>query len=64
MTHTAHLKDKVKVKEFPKEISRGRIYFQNCFDSDITLVSVMTSEEFRKHAIEKVNKFCDKHGII
>ena len=24
----------------------------------------MSSEEFRKRAFEKANKFCDKHGIL
>ena len=24
----------------------------------------MTSEEFRRRAITKVNQFCDKHGIL
>ena len=24
----------------------------------------LTSDEFKKHAIIKVNEFCDKHGIL
>ena len=40
------------------------VRFENPVDSNVVPEGYMTSEEFRKRAFEKVNKFCNKHGIL
>ena len=67
MIHTVYLDDEfVEVKEFPEEMldrKRGVRAETHVFDNAVP-EEYMTSEEFRKQAIIKVNKFCDKHGIL
>jgi hypothetical protein len=62
MVHTVHWNDEFDVEELPKEISHGGV--KNRYDRNVELGRYMSSEEFRKRSIEKVNKFCDKHGIL
>jgi hypothetical protein len=64
MVHTVHLNDEFDVKELPKKTSCGVANFKNRYDKNIALGRYISSEEFRKRAIEKVNKFCNKHGIL
>jgi hypothetical protein len=64
MVHTVHLNDEFDVKELPKETSRGEVNVRNRYDRNVESGRYMSSEEFRKRAIEKVNKFCDKHGVL
>ena len=67
MIHTIHLNDEyVDVKELLKEIRRYKqgVHFANPSDDNVVPVGYMSSEEFRKRAFEKVNTFCDKHGIL
>jgi hypothetical protein len=61
MVHTVHWDDEIDVIELPKEISHGG---GNRYGRNVELGKYMSSEEFRKRAIDKVNKFCDKHGIL
>ena len=63
MVHTLHLDDEFDVKELPNEISHG-INLKYRYDRYVVSERYMSSEEFRKRAIEKVNNFCDKHGIL
>jgi len=59
MTHKVFLDDEqVSVKEMP------RSRFKAPHIISIAPEGYTTSEEFRKLAIAKVNKFCDKHGIL
>ena len=64
MVHTMNLTDTIDVEEFPKEISHGGINLKNRYNRNTVSGIYMSSEEFRKRAREKVNKFCDKHGIL
>jgi len=67
MIHTVHLDDEyVNVKELLKEIHSQKqgVRFDNHIKNGAAHNEYMTSEEFRKHAITKVNKFCDKNGIL
>ena len=57
MVQTVHWDNEFDVKE----ISHGG---KNRYDRNVEYGRYMSSEEFRKRAIEKVNKFCDKHGIL
>ena len=59
MTHKVFLDDEqVSVKEMPRSRYDARPI------GSIAPEGYTTSEEFRKLAIAKVNKFCDKHGIL
>ena len=55
MVHTIYNNDEIDVKKLPKEKNRYNNVMSGVY---------VSSEEFRKRAIEKVNKFCDKHGIL
>ena len=62
MIHTIHLNDEyVGVRELLKEIRRQK---QGVRFDGATPDGYMSSEAFRKRAIEKVNNFCNKHGIL
>ena len=61
MVHAVYWNNEFDVKELPKEISHGG---ENRYDRNVESGRYMSSEEFRKRAIEKVNQFCDKHGIL
>jgi len=63
MVHVVY-NDDVEVNELSKEIRNVGVNFKNHFDRNVESERYMSSKEFRKHAIEKVNKFCDKHGIL
>ena len=59
MTHKVFMDDEqVSVKEMPRSIFKARHI------AGIAPEGYTTSEEFRKLAIAKVNKFCDKHGVL
>ena len=67
MIHTVHLDDEyVNVKKILKEIHRQEqgVHFENPATNGTAPEGYMTSEEFRKRAIIKVNSFCDKNGIL
>ena len=59
-----HLNDEIDVKKIPKEISHNGVILKNRYNSHFESGIYMSSVEFRKRAIDKVNKFCDKHGIL
>ena len=64
MMHTAHLNNEFDVKELSKETSRDKVNFKNRYGKNVESGRFISSEEFRERAMEKVNKFCDKHGIL
>ena len=64
MVHTVQLNNETDVKELSKETNCEKVNLKNGFDKNVELGRYMSSEEFRKRTIEKVNKFCDKHGIL
>ncbi|MCL1934667.1 MAG: hypothetical protein FWF53_12745 [Candidatus Azobacteroides sp.] len=67
MVHTVHLDDEyINVKKLLEEIYRQKegVRFENPTANDAVPEGYMTSDEFRKQAIIKVNTFCDKHGIL
>jgi hypothetical protein len=61
MIHTVPLNNEFDV--LTKETSRGETN-KNCSDKIAGSERYMSSEEFRKRVIEKVNKFCDIHGVL
>ena len=68
MIHTVHLNDKyMGIKELLEVIrcQKQGVRFENhSIVDNVVPEGYMTSEEFRKRAIVKVNTFCDKHGIL
>ena len=42
----------------------GNVALKNYAEPTSVPEGYMTSSEFRQRAIEKVNKFCDKNGIL
>ena len=59
MIHKVYLDDEqVSVKEMP----RCKLDVRPI--GGVVPEGYITSEEFRKLAIAKVNKFCDKHGLL
>ena len=67
MIHTARLDDKyTNTQELSEEIHcrKEEIRFEKPTLNDVAPEGYMTSEEFRKHAIAKVNTFCKEHGIL
>ena len=67
MIHTVHLDDEyVNVKKILKEINRQEqgVRFEKPSMNGTAPEGYMTSDEFRKRAITKVNTFCNKHGIL
>jgi len=63
MIHTVYL-DNEYVAEMKNVHYKQDVRFENSVVSDIAPEEYMTSEEFRKRAIAKVNKFCDEHGLL
>ena len=63
MVCTLNLTGTIDVGELPKEICHGGTNFKNRYDRNTVSGRYMSTEEFRKRTREKVNKFCDKHGI-
>jgi len=64
MVHTIYLDDAyADVRKLLKEIRRYKQGVTFDVDSVVT-EGYITSDEFRKRAMEKVNSFCDKHGIL
>ena len=67
MIHTVHLDDELTdVKEILSDIHRQKdgVHFENPVFNNNTPKEYITSEEFRKQAIKKVNTFCKKNGIL
>ena len=68
MIHTVHLDDTYSnIKSLLQEIRSQKqgVRFEYHFVSDnIKQEEYMTSEEFRKRAIDKVDKFCKEYGIL
>jgi len=68
MIHTVHLDDTYSsIQGILQEIRSQKhgVQFEcNSVDKVIKQEDYMTSEEFRKHATEKVKKFCKEHGIL
>jgi len=59
MKHKVYFDDEqVSVKEMPRSRHNIRPI------GSVAPEGYTTSNEFRKLAIAKVNKFCDKHGIL
>jgi len=54
--------EQVILKEKPRY--KCEAGFENTANDIIAPEGYMTSEDFRKLAIAKVNKFCDKHGLL
>ena len=64
MLHTVQINNEFDIKELSKGKSREKVNLKNRSEKVIESGRFFSSEEFRKRAIEKVNKFCDKHGIL
>jgi histidinol phosphatase-like PHP family hydrolase len=64
MVHKIQLDNELDIKEVSKETSREKVNIINHYGNNVESRRYMPSVEFRKRAIEKVNKFCDKHGIL
>jgi hypothetical protein len=68
MMHTVHLDENVKVRKLPKSsyYHRQTLSIENVSKASNNNVPAgyISGEDFRKRSIEKVNKFCDKHGIL
>jgi len=64
MVRTVYLNNEFDIKELSKETSREKINFTNCYGENVEYGRYISSAEFRKQAIKKVNNFCDKHGIL
>jgi hypothetical protein len=67
MVHTVYLDDTtINGRKLLKDLRRYKkgVQFESPAASGIAPEGYMTSEEFRKHAVIKVDKFCDKHGIL
>jgi len=67
MIHTVYLDDEyVNVKKILKEIhlQKEGVRFYNTTSNNNAPKGYMTSEEFRKQAIIKVNTFCKENGIL
>ena len=69
MVHTVYLDDEyVNVKEILNEIHRQKqgVRFENPVSNNVTQTpeGYMTSAEFKKRAILKINSFCEKNGIL
>ena len=64
MVHTVNLNNEFEVKELSKKTSRERANLNNHHDKYVESGRYMSSIDFKKRALEKVNKFCDKHGIL
>jgi hypothetical protein len=63
MIHSIHLDEEyVAVKKSSKKMP---LHTQNVrFENNIAPEGYSTSKEFRKRAVEIVNTFCDRHGIL
>ena len=64
MVRTAYLNNEFDIKELSKETSREKVNFIDRHGENIESGRYISSVDFRKQALEKVNKFCDKHGIL
>ena len=67
MIHTIHLNDEyTDVRNLLMEIRRFKhgVHFENSSNGNAVPEGYMSGEDFRERAFEKVNKFCDKHGIL
>jgi len=67
MIHTVYLDDKfVNVQEILRNIycQEQGVSFDKPSTNGYVPEGYMTSEEFIKRAIKKVNTFCDKHDIL
>ena len=64
MVRMIHLNDEIDIKELPEEMILDGVDLKNRFRRDFESGIYISSEEFRKRAIDKVNKFCDNHGIL
>jgi len=62
MLHKVYLDDEQIVAEIPR-YKRG-VRLENPAVSGIVPEGYITSDEFRKLAIAKVNRFCDEHGLL
>jgi pyridoxal/pyridoxine/pyridoxamine kinase len=63
MIHTDEYIDIGKLQKRTNHYKQ-EVCFENLSECDIVLKGYISSEEFRKRIFEKVNKFCDKHGIL
>lgn len=68
MIHTVHLDDRYSnIKSLLQEIrsqEQGVRFEYHSVSDNINQEEYMTSEEFRKRSIKKVDKFCKKYGIL
>ena len=64
MIHTVHLRDEYMDTQEAGHYKSKRIRFENLSCDDAMPEGYISSEEFRKRSFEKVNKFCDQHGIL
>ena len=62
MLHKVYLDDEQVVDEIPR-YKRG-VRIENPAISGIEPEGYITSDEFRKRATAKVNRFCDEHGLL
>ena len=65
MIHTVHLDDRYSnlLREIRSQ-EQGVRFEYHLVSDNVNQEEYMTSEEFRKRAIVKVDKFCKKHGIL
>lgn len=67
MINTVYLNSEhVADRKLMKEVHRNKcaVGSENPAVGGIAPEEYITGEEFRKLAIAKVNKFCDKHGLL
>jgi len=68
MIHTVHLDDRYSnIKSLLREIrsqEQGVRFEYHLVSDNVNQEEYMTSEEFRKRAIVKVDKFCKEYGIL
>jgi len=67
MIHTVKIDDSTRNgKRMIQELSKYRkgIEFENPAVNGVAPEGYMTSEEFRKKAMDKVDKFCTDNGIL
>jgi hypothetical protein len=67
MIHTIKIDDATPYgKKVLNQLNRFQkgVQFEDPSQTGIIPAGYMTSEEFKKRAAEKINKFCDDNGIL
>ena len=64
MIKNAPLNNELDIKELSELTNHEKVYLKTRFGKSVHSNRYITSNEFKKRAIEKVKKFCDTHGIL